>query len=167
MRAVNETDLPLLYTLARSGVHSYFAIYETTGRFSLSEMISDQKMPGREELIALADDGAPLFLARTVSARPDDKVMAFQWRVLPDGVRQPELVRKAFRHYISAIFEKFNFIRMHTEILPWENEEKNLLKSFGFVFEGAFRDHLFLSGRYVSVEVWALLKEEYNPVFKE
>ena len=163
LRKIQDSDWSFLYKISRLVPHSYFALDETTGRFSLADIITQQKTLGREEIVAVANKcGQMLFLARNVAANLEDKFLSFQWMILPGAETSESVVQEGLALFCEALITKFKFNRLHTELFPNELAEKKILEALGFKPEGQLRDHSFVRGRYQNVDVYSLLAEEWT-----
>lgn len=163
LRKIQEADWSFLYKISRLVPHSYFALDETTGRFSLADIITQQKTPGREEIVAVAKEGGQLlFLARNVAANAQDRFLSFQFMVLPGVENADSVLQEGLSLFCETVITKFHFMRLHIELLPDEPAERKILEALGFKSEGQLREHTFARGRYQDVEVFSLLADEWT-----
>ncbi len=64
-----------------------------------------------------------------------------------------EVLRKAFMEY--------DLHRVYLNVLSDNESAIRLYERSGFVFEGEFRDHLFLDGRFVNWKWYGILRDEF------
>jgi UDP-4-amino-4,6-dideoxy-N-acetyl-beta-L-altrosamine N-acetyltransferase len=63
---------------------------------------------------------------------------------------------------LRYVFDELNFNRLCCEVLSFNEPIVNMHKSFGFVQEGYFREHVIKGGRPMDVVSLAMLREEWN-----
>lgn len=67
----------------------------------------------------------------------------------------------ATKEILRLAFEEFGLQRVYLNVLSGNSRAIALYEKCGFVYEGEFRNHLFLRGEYQSLKWYAMLKEEY------
>ena len=63
---------------------------------------------------------------------------------------------------LRLAFEEYGLERVYLNVLSDNNRAIRLYERVGFVYEGAFRKHLFLRGEYRTLKWYSMLKEEYQ-----
>lgn len=62
---------------------------------------------------------------------------------------------------LRLAFEEFGLARVYLNVLSENKRAIVLYEKCGFVYEGEFRNHLFIRNEYKSLKWYAILKEEY------
>ena len=62
----------------------------------------------------------------------------------------------------SYIANELNVNRICAEVLDYNIPSNSLFKSCGFVLEGTKRNAIYKKGKYNSLNLYSILKEEYN-----
>lgn len=68
----------------------------------------------------------------------------------------------ATKEILRLAFECYGFERIYLNVLADNEKAIRLYEKVGFVYEGAFRKHLFLGGEYKTLKWYSMLKEEYG-----
>lgn len=68
---------------------------------------------------------------------------------------------QATRAILQLAFQQYHFNRIYLNVLSDNKRAIHFYEKCGFVYEGEFRDHLFLRGDYKSLKWYGMLKEEY------
>lgn len=63
---------------------------------------------------------------------------------------------------LQKAFDEYDLHRVYLNVLADNVRAIHLYEKCGFVFEGKFRDHLMINGKYVDLKWYAILKEEFN-----
>lgn len=69
---------------------------------------------------------------------------------------------KATKEILRIAFEEFGFERVYLNVLSENERAIRLYEKCGFIYEGEFRNHLFLNGRYKSLKWYGMLKQEFK-----
>ena len=70
--------------------------------------------------------------------------------------------KAATMEILRMAFEEFGLQRVYLNVLSENKRAIALYEGCGFVYEGEFRNHLFLRGEYRSLSWYGMLKEEYD-----
>lgn len=62
---------------------------------------------------------------------------------------------------LGMAFEQSGLERIYLNVLAENERAIRLYERIGFIYEGAFRKHLFLRGEYKTLKWYSMLKEEY------
>lgn len=62
---------------------------------------------------------------------------------------------------LQMAFEQFGLERVYLNVLSKNQQAIYLYEKMGFVYEGEFRNHLFLNEEFQSLKWYGMLKEEY------
>lgn len=71
------------------------------------------------------------------------------------------IASKATREILRLAFEQFGLERIYLNVLADNKRAIRMYERIGFVYEGAFRKHLFLRGEYKTLKWYSILREEY------
>lgn len=71
------------------------------------------------------------------------------------------MASQATREILELAFEQFGFERIYLNVLAENERAIRMYERIGFVYEGAFRKHLFLRGEYKTLKWYGMLREEY------
>ena len=71
------------------------------------------------------------------------------------------IATEAIRELLRLAFDKFGLERVYLNVLSENRSAIHLYEKCGFVYEGAFRNHLFLKGEYKTLKWYSILKNEY------
>lgn len=71
------------------------------------------------------------------------------------------IATEATRELLRLAFDKFGLERVYLNVLSENRSAIHLYEKCGFVYEGAFRNHLFLKGEYKTLKWYSILKNEY------
>lgn len=74
--------------------------------------------------------------------------------------------KKATEDILKYAFETCGMSRVFLNVLAENQRAIKLYEKCGFVYEGTFRKHLFLNGRFVDLNWYGILREEYNKIHK-
>lgn len=72
------------------------------------------------------------------------------------------IATEATKELLRIAFNQFGFERVYLNVLSDNSSAIHLYEKCGFVYEGAFRKHLFLKGEYKTLKWYSILKDEYN-----
>lgn len=72
------------------------------------------------------------------------------------------LAECATQEILSKAFEEIALERVYLNVLKENTRAIRLYEKSGFIYEGEFRNHLFLNGEYKTLKWYGMLKEEYN-----
>ena len=64
----------------------------------------------------------------------------------------------ALLHYA---FKKMNMQRVWAKVMPENERSAGLLKKCGFTYEGRARKSEYIKGKYIDIDTYAILKDEY------
>lgn len=67
----------------------------------------------------------------------------------------------ATEEILKVAFESYKLERIYLNVLSDNERAVRLYERMGFVYEGAFRKHLFLRGEYKTLKWYSMLREEY------
>lgn len=68
----------------------------------------------------------------------------------------------ATKEILRLAFECYGLERVYLNVLADNEKAIRLYEKIGFVYEGAFRKHLFLRGEYKTLKWYSMLREEYE-----
>ena len=68
----------------------------------------------------------------------------------------------ATKEILRLAFEEFDLKRVYLNVLSTNSRAIHLYEKSGFIYEGEFRDHLFLNGKYYTLKWYGMLKEDYD-----
>lgn len=68
----------------------------------------------------------------------------------------------ATKEILKMAFEEFGLERVYLNVLADNKVAIQLYEKIGFVYEGQFRNHLFLRGEYKTLKWYSMLKDEYK-----
>lgn len=68
----------------------------------------------------------------------------------------------ATREILRMAFEEFGLERIYLNVLADNEVAIQLYEKIGFIYEGKFRNHLFLRGEYKTLKWYSMLKDEYK-----
>lgn len=68
---------------------------------------------------------------------------------------------KATKELLKKAFEEFALERVYLNVLSNNQRAIYLYEKCGFSYEGKFKNHLFLRGKYQNLSWYAMLREEY------
>lgn len=71
------------------------------------------------------------------------------------------IATEATRELLRIAFDKLGLERVYLNVLSENINAIRLYEKCGFVYEGAFRNHLFLKGEYRTLKWYSILKNEY------
>jgi len=74
------------------------------------------------------------------------------------------IMRKGCTAMVRHAFDKMEMNRVQIKVGVGNNKSSNIPKKLGFSFEGVLREAEFLNGRYHDLEVYSLLKREWESV---
>lgn len=69
---------------------------------------------------------------------------------------------KATKKILDKAFNKFGLERVYLNVLSDNERAIHLYEKCGFIYEGEFRNHLFLRGEYKSLKWYSMLKEDFK-----
>ena len=69
---------------------------------------------------------------------------------------------KATKEILRLAFEEYGLERVYLNVLSDNIRAIKLYEKCGFIFEGEFRNHLLLEGRYKSLKWYSVLKHEHD-----
>ncbi len=73
---------------------------------------------------------------------------------------------KATREILRLAFEEYALARVYLNVFSDNIRAIKLYEKCGFVFEGEFRNHLLVEGKYKSLKWYSILRHEYNCINK-
>lgn len=74
---------------------------------------------------------------------------------------------EATKELLALAFNRFHLERVYLNVLAENEKAVRLYQKCGFVYEGAFRKHLFLRGEYKTLYWYGMLREEYLKIYSE
>lgn len=77
------------------------------------------------------------------------------------GAQGKGIAFAATEEILKLAFESYKLERVYLNVLADNERAICLYERVGFVYEGAFRKHLFLRGEYKTLKWYSMLKEEY------
>lgn len=72
------------------------------------------------------------------------------------------IAAEATREILRLAFDEYGLERVYLNVLSDNESAICLYERVGFVYEGAFRKHLFLRGEYRTLKWYSMLREEYQ-----
>ena len=72
------------------------------------------------------------------------------------------IAKAATKLILEEAFDKLELERVYLNVLSENERAIKLYQSCGFQYEGEFRKHLFLRGKYRNLKWFAILKDEYK-----
>lgn len=69
---------------------------------------------------------------------------------------------KATGLILKKAFDEYHLHRVYLNVLDDNKAAISLYERSGFTFEGEFREHLFLNGRFVNWKWYGILKDEFD-----
>lgn len=69
---------------------------------------------------------------------------------------------EAVKMMLSHAFLKLRMQRVYAYVISSNETSIRVLDKRGFSYEGCYRDHLFHSGKYCNLNLYSLLKEEFD-----
>ena len=69
---------------------------------------------------------------------------------------------KATMKILEAAFDRFGLERVYLNVLSDNERAIHLYEKCGFIYEGEFRNHLFLRGEYKSLKWYSMLKKDFK-----
>lgn len=72
------------------------------------------------------------------------------------------IATEATSEVLKLAFEVYGLERVYLNVLSDNDRAIRLYERIGFVYEGAFRKHLFLRGEYKTLKWYSMLREEYQ-----
>lgn len=68
----------------------------------------------------------------------------------------------ATEEILSIAFDQIALERVYLNVLKENTRAIKLYEKSGFIYEGEFRNHLFLNGEYRTLKWYGILKKEYE-----
>lgn len=62
---------------------------------------------------------------------------------------------------LDKAFSEFNLERVYLNVLSDNNRAIHVYEKCGFIYEGEFRKHIYIHGKYKSLKWYSILREEY------
>ena len=62
---------------------------------------------------------------------------------------------------LDKAFAEFDLERVYLNVLSDNNRAIHLYEKCGFIYEGEFRKHIYIHGKYKSLKWYSILREEY------
>ncbi len=78
------------------------------------------------------------------------------------SVQGQGIATEATSRVLKLAFEVYGLERVYLNVLSDNDRAIRLYERIGFVYEGAFRKHLFLRGEYKTLKWYSMLREEYQ-----
>ncbi len=69
---------------------------------------------------------------------------------------------KATMKILEAAFDRFGLERVYLNVLSDNERAIHLYEKCGFIYEGEFRNHLFLRGEYKSLKWYSMLRKDFK-----
>ena len=73
---------------------------------------------------------------------------------------------RATREILRIAFEEFALEKVYLNVLADNETAIRLYEKIGFIYEGQFRNHLFLRGEYKSLRWYSMLRDEYQAKYE-
>ena len=73
------------------------------------------------------------------------------------------IAKKATGLVLKKAFEDYALHRVYLNVLSDNEAAVRLYERCGFVYEGGFREHLMLGGRFATLKWYGMLASEYDP----
>jgi len=71
---------------------------------------------------------------------------------------------KATKKVLEYAFETLNLNKVYLNVLSYNTRAINLYEKCGFIYEGEFREHICIRGRYESLKWYGILKKDYDSI---
>lgn len=167
LRRLKEEDAPyMLEWMKDSNIQKNFrfpiektSIDEVMGFIRSAEI---QLIDGKSIHYAIADDNDEYMgtiSLKDVSLKDGNAEYAISLRKCAQG---KGIGTAATREIMKLAFESFGLHRVYLNVLSDNVRAISLYERFGFVYEGEFKEHLYLRGEYKSLKWYAMLKEDYD-----
>lgn len=75
--------------------------------------------------------------------------------------------KEATQKLLEMAFQKFELKRVYLNVLGENIRAIRLYEKCGFVFEGEFRKHIFVAGKYQNLRWYSILDEEFNKIMNQ
>lgn len=75
--------------------------------------------------------------------------------------------KEATQKLLEMAFQKFELKRIYLNVLAENIRAIRLYEKCGFVFEGEFRKHIFVAGKYQNLRWYSILDEEFNKLMNQ
>lgn len=72
------------------------------------------------------------------------------------------LTTEAVRAVVSFGFEKMDLNKIVARCFPENTASERVMQKVGMSYEGTFREHLYVRGRYRDLKVYSVLRREYQ-----
>jgi diamine N-acetyltransferase len=73
------------------------------------------------------------------------------------------VAKKATQMILYKAFHEYGLHRVYLNVLDENQAAIRLYEHSGFVYEGEFKQHLWIRGKYMNLRWYAMLKEEFDP----
>jgi len=126
-----------------------------------------EPIEGKSIHFAIADDETDEYLG-TISLKDVDLVAknAEYAICLRKKAQGKGIGTEATNEILKKAFYSFGLERVYLNVLAENTGAIQLYEKCGFIYEGEFRNHLFLRGNYKSLKWYSMLKEEFNEMNK-
>ena len=123
---------------------------------------SDVVEHGKSLHYAITEDGGE-YLGTISLKNPDLHAKNAEYAiVLRKKAQGCGLAACATEEILKKAFDEIALERVYLNVLEDNTRAISLYEKSGFVYEGEFRNHLFLNGRYRTLKWYGILKEEYK-----
>ena len=118
---------------------------------------------GKSIHMAIADNVNDEYLGTISLKKIDLENKSAEYAIsLRKKARGKGIAKKATGLILKKAFEEYGLHRVYLNVLESNEAAIQLYERCGFVFEGEFRDHLFLRGEYETLKWYAILEREYQ-----
>lgn len=166
LRSLEEKDAEgILEWMHDPDIQKYFRFSaQDKTREDVFDFIKDAEIKpinGRNIHYAIADDNNE-YLGTISLKNVDLQSMSAEYAICLRKCAQGKgIATWATKEVLKKAFEEFHFQRVYLNVLSDNEKAIRLYKKCGFIYEGAFRRHLFLRGEFKTLNWYSILDNEY------